>query len=56
MPFLLDMCEQKDHNRPHLNEPYNPVFRFALLLGLMIMGAVFFAGVYQVSVWIARML
>ena len=52
MAMLWDQARQRDHNKPHLEESISSLTRGFLWLGLMVMGFVFAAGLYQIWKWL----
>ena len=52
MAFLWDLTEYKPRNKPYLEESINPFTRGFLYLGLMVMGFVFAAGLWQIWCWL----
>jgi len=52
MAMLWDQAQQRDHNKPYLEESINPFTRGFLYLGLMVMGFVFAAGLWQIWCWL----
>jgi hypothetical protein len=54
MPFLIDFAEQKDHNKPYLEDDnkYPTTFRAALYLSIVAGCLIFLCGVFQICAWV----
>lgn len=64
MPIIWDFAEQQDHNDYDMidelrrtarrREHYRGAAQFCVMVGVAIVIAVFFSGLYQIGAWIAE--